>query len=569
MPDSDPPRVGESWDEAPCGLLRLDHRGLVVTANARFLNNTGYQQADVAGKLHWPDLLTAGSRLFYETQLAPVLELDGVLEEVMLDLRGSTGQRLPALVSATRVRDHTGRPTGTRVALMTVPDRRKYEDDLRRARKVAEQATAASAEVRRRLELLVQANTALASSVDVEIALTRLAAVLVGHIADWALIYVTDPAQPDAPPRWAAAHADPARQAHLERLAEILPWYTTPNSALSKVLDTGAPVLLSEVTEEHRHGSTGSAEVLGLYRDLDISSAIVVPSAARATRVATIILVRGAQRTAFDEEDLADMTDLGARTGLVIDNLRRYDREHSDSLALQQALLTSPPPATNVQIATRYLPATEGIEVGGDWYDAFLQRDQRPVVVIGDVVGHDIRAAAAMGQLRGLIRAIGYTLSATPADVLTQADNAALGLRVDVMASALIARIEATESPYRSILRWSNAGHPHPILIGGDGEIRLLPTKPDLLLGVAPSTTTRSNHSIQVEPNDTVLLYTDGLIERPGEDIDLGVERLIGTLRNAQHLSLDELCDSVLRRHDTDRRDDIALLALRLSPPLV
>jgi len=174
-----------------------------------------------------------------------------------------------------------------------------------------------------------------------------------------------------------------------------------------------------------------------------------------------------------------------------------------------------------------------------------------------------------MGQLRGLIRAIGYTLSATPADVLTQADNAALGLRVDVMASALIARIEATESPYRSILRWSNAGHPHPILIGGDGEIRLLPTKPDLLLGVAPSTTTRSNHSIQVEPNDTVLLYTDGLIERPGEDIDLGVERLIGTLRNAQHLSLDELCDSVLRRHDTDRRDDIALLALRLSPPLV
>jgi hypothetical protein len=550
------------WDGAPCGLLRLDESGRIVAANAGFLERSEYAVGDVLGRRFWDELLAVGSRALFQTQLAPVLELDGRLEEVMVDLRTARGERVPALLNATRLTGETGTSIGTSIALMSVPDRRTYERELRAARDTAERALAADARARRRLELLNQANTALASSTDAEIAAGSLARAFVAQLADWCLIYLPDPDASELL-RWSAAHADRARTLLVDRLAELLPVHAGPSSAFGHALLRGEPVLLTEVTEQDQRESTDSAEVLALYSALRPGSAILVPGTVRARQLATIVVVREHGRAPFTDDDLADMTDLAARTGIVIDNLRRQAREHSNSVALQQALLTTPPPTPALQIVTCYLPATTGNEVGGDWYDAFLQPDGTPVLVIGDVVGHDIHAAAAMGQLRGVIRTVGYTQPGPPADVLTRADAAARGLGVDVLASALVAHLE-TGADGSMALRWSSAGHPPPILCR-QGQARALDVAPDRLLGLGPSLQkTRHDHQVPLEPEDTVLLYTDGLIEDVAEDIDVGIARLIASIERAGRGGLDELCDFILKQRAAEGRDDVALLAIRL-----
>jgi hypothetical protein len=520
-------------------------------------------RADIVGQMKWRDLLGAGSRLFYEAQLAPVLALDGRLDEIMIDVACADGRRLPALLNAESIRDTERRLIGTRIALMTVPDRREYEETLRRAREQAEAASLASARTQGRLELLTAANTALASSVDVEVALRRLAWTLVRNVADWCVIFALDSTQSDSPQIWSAAHVDPQREPEVSRVAELLPLHTSRKSALS---GRGEAVLLPEITPEYLHRSTTSGELLDLYAGLQMGSAIVVPSRARGQRVAVMILVRDGGRTPFTDQDLSDLSDLGARTGIVIDNLHRYAIEHSNSVALQHALLTAPPDIPGFDLVTRYLPASGEAEVGGDWYDAFAQPGGGVALVIGDVVGHDIHAAAAMGQLRGVIRTVANAMPGTPAAVLSRADRTADGLQVAVIASAVLAQIEAESSGADGgrIMLWSNAGHPPPLLITSDGETRLLEQPSDPLLGVIIDVE-RHDYSIELHPGDTLLLYTDGLIEDPAESIDDGLARLVSALTGGQRMSLDALCDAVLARHGAARRDDIALLALRVT----
>ena len=358
------------------------------------------------------------------------------------------------------------------------------------------------------------------------------------------------------------------RTSALERLAALLPVHARSGSPFSPGLGVGSPMLLAEVSEQQRRESTDSEEVLALLTALEPGSAMHVPCIARGQRLASMILVRRPGRVAFTDDDLAGITDLAARTGIVIDNLRRQAREHDNSVALQRALLTTPPQAPGLQIVTRYLPATTGNEVGGDWYDAFLQPDGTPVVVIGDVVGHDIHAAAAMGQLRGVIRTVGYTQPSTPADILTRADTATRGLGVAMLATALVARLE-TDVGRSTTLRWSSAGHPPAILATAD-QVRALHAAPDRLLGLGPSLQqARHDHQVLLEPGDTVLLYTDGMIEEVAQDIDTGIMRLIDSIQRAGRCGLDELCDFILTDHAIDGRDDVALLAIRiLDSPL-
>ena len=192
------------------------------------------------------------------------------------------------------------------------------------------------------------------------------------------------------------------------------------------------------------------------------------------------------------------------------------------------------------------------------------------MIAIGDVVGHDTRAAAAMGQVRGLLRGIGYSSGGSPAEVLTELDRAIEGLALDTMATALVARIEQDEDDLRAgrvRLRWSSAGHPPPIVLTAEGTVSFLDGgKPELLLGVAPQTERREHVSI-LERGSTVLLYTDGLVERRDRDLDAGIEELVEVLRECAGLTVDALCDEVLKRlFLPDAQDDVAMLAVRLHP---
>ena len=237
---------------------------------------------------------------------------------------------------------------------------------------------------------------------------------------------------------------------------------------------------------------------------------------------------------------------------------------------LQQALLTPPPEPDHLQVAVRYRPADDGAQVGGDWYDAFMQPDGATMLVVGDVVGHDSVAAARMGQLRGLLRALAYaadgTAGDTPAAILTRVEHAARGLSVETLATAILARVERVPNdPVAGTrtLRWSNAGHPPPVLLRRDGTVTLLDPRPNLMLGVDPDAA-RDDHTLELPDGATLLLYTDGLVERRGAALDDGIDDLRAALAGHAGTPLEELCDTVLAvlaPHTGD--DDIALIALR------
>jgi serine phosphatase RsbU (regulator of sigma subunit) len=256
---------------------------------------------------------------------------------------------------------------------------------------------------------------------------------------------------------------------------------------------------------------------------------------------------------------------------------RLYGQQRALADALQRSMLTEPPRPANCQIVVRYVPAAAGAEIGGDWYDAFQQPSGATVLAIGDVVGHDTRAAASMGQVRGLLRGISYARGGSPAQVLSELDRAVQGLALDTMATALVARLEADDARRddarhgsrlrdgQVLFRWASAGHLPPFVIAPDSTISVLDGEPaDLLLGVAPESP-RHDHAAVLDRGSTVLLYTDGLVERRDRDIDAGTKELLTLLGDCAGLPLEELCDRVLERMFLpDAEDDVALLAVRL-----
>ncbi|MGY5884612.1 SpoIIE family protein phosphatase [Modestobacter lacusdianchii] len=240
--------------------------------------------------------------------------------------------------------------------------------------------------------------------------------------------------------------------------------------------------------------------------------------------------------------------------------------ERALSDRLQQALLTPPPEPDHLHVVVRYQPAAHGAQVGGDWYDAFLQPDGATVLVIGDVVGHDSRAAAAMGQWRGLMRALAYDHAGDLPAVLQRAERTAEGLAVSTLATALLARIERRPGSPTRLLRWASAGHLPPLLLSPDGTSTLLETRPDLMLGVAPDIV-RADHEAPLPDHATLLLFTDGLVERRGSDLDAGLAALQAALADLGRAPLAELCDTLLTRLVPENAaDDVALIAVRLYP---
>jgi serine phosphatase RsbU (regulator of sigma subunit) len=268
------------------------------------------------------------------------------------------------------------------------------------------------------------------------------------------------------------------------------------------------------------------------------------------------------------EDDLTTAQDVADRAGLALDNARLYRAQQQLAEGLQRSLLTEPPEPDHAEIAVRYVPAAEAARVGGDWYDAFLQPGGATMLVIGDVVGHDTEAAATMGQLRSLLRGIATYSDAAPAEVLRGLDAAMTTLQMHALATAAVARLEQTpEEIDRGItrMRWANAGHLPPLVMNPDGSVAELASwTGDLLLGVDAGTSRRES-VVTLDRGSTVLLYTDGLIERRDADLDTGMVRLRETLVELADLPLEELLDALLTRLVDGRpEDDVALVAVRL-----
>ena len=232
--------------------------------------------------------------------------------------------------------------------------------------------------------------------------------------------------------------------------------------------------------------------------------------------------------------------------------------------SLQRSLLTDPPSVPGLQLAARYAPAGRHAGVGGDWYDAFPTPDGATMLVIGDVAGHDVAAAATMAQARGVLRGIASTVVGSPAAVLRSLDEALCRLRVDTLVTVTVATVHVGPGGGTRMC-WSSAGHPPAALVEAGGGVTVLARPPaDLLLG-ARCGSRRTDHEVTLGPGSTVVLYTDGLVERRGTSLDDGTDWLVGQLTGLAGAPLEELCDRLLAGAPGARDDDVAVLVARVG----
>ena len=423
-------------------------------------------------------------------------------------------------------------------------------------------AVAAMADTNRRLQLLADVGRVLSGSLDVPGQLAQLADLMVPLIGDWGWIVALD--EHGRLVEMAAAHHDAARIDEVAAYVQLMASSLTDDGAARVVLRTGQPLVIPELTRERIDAAFRDQSARDALLALEPAAVLAVPLTARGQVLGVLALANGAERGAHTKSELEIAVEVGRRAGVALDQMRLFAAQRDLADALQRSMLTEPPKPEGCEIVVRYVPAAAGAEVGGDWYDAFLQPDGRTVLAIGDVAGHDTRAAAAMGQVRGLLRGISYASARTPAAVLSELDRAMDGLALDTMATALVAEL-APGPDGGTAMRWASAGHPPPVLLTPDGRASLLDSIPaNLLLGVDPLLP-RTDHGTVLAPGSTVLLYTDGLVERRDRDIDEGTAALVDAVARCAGLPLDQMCDRVLERlFLPDAEDDVAVLAVRL-----
>jgi PAS domain S-box-containing protein len=440
------------------------------------------------------------------------------------------------------------------------------------ARHEAQQAAQRAVE---RTALLGRITEQLARTSDPVEAATRLADLVVPGLCDWCVVTVIDDFSAVGARRGldkaVAKHRDPSLQAIVDEYASARLSELTNDEIVINTIEAAQPQVITTGAFETVRKMFGESRSQELWSRLGADAVAVLPLSGRKGPVGMLSMCNTRERGSFSEEDMVSATHVAARAGLVMENSRLYRQQLDLAEALQRSLLTDPPQLDHVQIAVRYLPAAEAAQVGGDWYDAFVQPDGSVVLVIGDVVGHDSESAAAMSQVRTLLRAIGVLSNDGPAEILRKVDQVLERLCVDTDATAIVARLESdkTNSGCQSIkLQWSCAGHPPPMVIHADGTASALEgDDTDLFLGVV-SDCERRQYEVVLEPNATVVLYTDGLVERRGQVLEEGLDKLQRTLAEVGQNDLDTVCDEILHRmRPSGSEDDVALIAVRCTVP--
>ncbi|MBT2230092.1 PP2C family protein-serine/threonine phosphatase [Nonomuraea sp. NEAU-A123] len=409
-----------------------------------------------------------------------------------------------------------------------------------------------------RLGLLSEVSKAMNSSLDADTALHRLARLLVPRLADWCAV---DLVENDTVRRVSVAHRGSHAQA--AGLPDVLgPLPLDVETPLLRALRSSGPLLINSASADSPDdGTLREARVL-LHRLLGADSAFVAPIRVRGNVLGALTLVRVQPGAAFTLDDLPVVEDLAHRAGLALDNARLYGLQHEMAYRLQHSLLPQLPDVHPLRLAARYLPARQSSRVGGDWYDAFVLSGGAVTLVIGDVAGHDIAAAAQMSEVRNMLRALAFDRREPPSGIVTRLDRALTGLGGGFIATMVLARVEGPPGgPWR--MRWTNAGHPAPLLITREGGTRFLEDGRATLLGV-DAALPRQNAVEALPPHSTVVLYTDGLIERRTEPLERGMTRLRRRAAALAGAEVETFCDELLAANGTANEDDIALLAVRL-----
>ncbi len=319
----------------------------------------------------------------------------------------------------------------------------------------------------------------------------------------------------------------------------------------------GAPLLVSELDHEH--------ELPTALATAELGSLIAAPLAAGGQHMGALLLGSRSPR-AFSEEDLVVLGLSADRAAIAIQHARSYEHERSLVEMLQHHLLPDRlPQAPALAMAARYRPSERAAQVGGDWYDAIVLPGGAVGLAIGDVVGHGVRAATLMGELRAALRAYALAEPQSPGAALARLNTLVVSTHGATMVATVLYMVVDADG---ARVRFASAGHLPPLLMQADGATRFLEHQSAPPLG-ATEHASFSDCESELDAGGTILLYTDGLVERRGEPIDVGLQRLRTALATAPG-DLERLCSHVLARAPGGRgvSDDIALLAVRLSASL-
>ncbi|GAA1230915.1 SpoIIE family protein phosphatase [Pseudonocardia alaniniphila] len=425
--------------------------------------------------------------------------------------------------------------------------------------------------IRERLCVLAEATHAMNAALDPEGELVALAEATVPQFADVCRVFLLDP--DPLPPQGQVADGTPAegplsgRRAVTRMAAGVPPipasaerFTFPPEHPLVRCVRSGSPSLATvpDTSGQWRVPQ----EQLQWGSDVAINSLLIAPVFSGGAVVAALMFLAGGDRSPYTADDLALVRELASRASAAVENAMAFQQSREVSLALQKAMLTEPPRYPGVEIEARYRPAAAQLQVGGDWYDAFTLPGGDLAVGVGDVEGHDLPAAVTMGQLRSMLRGLAHDSHAAPSVVLARLDRVLSGLEVTRFTTLVYGRLGISGG--RAVFRWSNAGHPAPILVGPDGQARLLTSRVDLVLGLYPGTR-RHDGVAEIPPGSTLLLYTDGLFERRRDHADAAGSALLDLVRRGVPLPLPEFCDHLVRGTIADTGDDIAVLALRVA----
>ena len=531
----------------------------LLWVNPAFTTVTGYTFEESVGHncrfLQGPDTDPATRELMRDGLLAgePVTT-------TILNYR-KDGSAFWNLVAINPVHDDAGTLTHF-VGIQSDVTARVTADAERDRALAAEQAARADAvRARERLGLLASASARLASTLDVRSSLESLLALAVPALADWALVTTFDEAGGFAQVLGLHRYG---RHDEVDELTRRVRTGLTPRAPMFEHLHGGrARRVDGYARSAERRGYATDDRLLATSERLGVESVMFVPLPGRRFVLGSLVLARGEDREPFTDGDLAVAEDLGRRAGLTLDNARLYEAEHHIAETLQRSLLPDLPAVDGLRIVGRYRAGAELAEVGGDFYDVVPLTDGSVGVCVGDVVGHDLAAAAAMGHLRGLLRACAWDAAddgRDPADVVARVDRMVQGLHTVPMATLVYATLRrARGGSWR--LDWSSAGHPPMLLRRPDGAVEVLDDANGLLLGVEHGD--RDCATVEVPPGSLLLAYTDGLVERRDDDIMRGLERARRVLAAARPDEPERLCDQLLAENPTD--DDTAVLAIHVG----
>ncbi|WP_225657504.1 SpoIIE family protein phosphatase [Streptomyces pseudogriseolus] len=413
-----------------------------------------------------------------------------------------------------------------------------------------------------RLALLAETTTQLTATLDVGQALRRLVRLVVPQLADWAVVDLVT--ERGGVHRSTVVHAENGGLVRREDLEGPLP--AVPEDSLlplARALRGVSPALAGPSPQPAADSSPLAAEQSRLFAESGIHSAAVAPIRGVREVLGALTLGRVEQTEAFTADDLPLLEDICRRAGLALDNARLYERQRTVAETMQRHLLPQLPHVPGLEMSARYLAAPDASQVGGDWYDAFVLSDGATALAIGDVVGHDLDAAAGMAQMRNVLRAYAWAREEPPSAVVSRLDRAAARITDVTMATLLFARMSHAEDG-RWTLSWTNAGHPPPLLVTRDGEARFLTGGHGLLLGTGLDRP-RPDEETEVPPGATLLFYTDGLIEEPSRSLDEGLELLRANAAALAEQPPARFTDLVLERtRPAGNEDDVALLTVRV-----